>query len=78
MTERLQIDRELNNTVGEWISGPYQCARHWGDLKAKSANIRASKKSPPHDLRLKKYGISMYRGSHIGHNERIKAIGFDG
>ena len=27
---------------------------------------------------MNKYGITMYRGSHIAHNERIEAIGFDG
>ena len=33
---------------------------------------------PPHDLTLIKYGISMYRGSHIAPHEKIEAIGFDG
>ena len=32
----------------------------------------------PHSLKLRRYGIPMYRGSHIAHNERIEAIGFDG
>ena len=48
-----------------------------GDLKAKSANIRASKVLP-HALTLIKYGIHMCRGSHITQNKRIEAIGFDG
>ena len=49
-----------------------------GDLKLKSANISASKKSPPRVLMLRKYGIPMYIGSHIAPQEQIEAIRFDG
>ena len=38
MTSRLQIDPDFNNTVGEWIWGPYRCygaraqkSRHMND-----------------------------------------------
>ena len=49
-----------------------------GDLKAKSANVGTTKEFPPNALVMNKYGIPMYKGSHIVKNEQIEAIGFDG
>ena len=47
-------------------------------LKRKQPTVGNHTPPPPQALTLSKYGIPMFIGIHIVHNERIEAIGFDG
>ena len=78
MTSLLQIDRDFNNTVGEWIWGPYQYARQSGRPLSEISQRWHNKEVPLNALVMNKYGIPVYRGIHIANNELIEATGFDG
>ena len=49
-----------------------------GETLKKNQTTLVQPKNPPHALTLSKYGIIVYRGSHVSNNERIEVNGFDG